>query len=131
MQLHYKSEIAKKPLLSLQVVLLPLPSRFPLLFVAVDTPVKQILVLGSPSILTATVNSLCKICYYQEQSGLFFPYTTFLWLVKEISMQFGKDLWYQATVLAALQELVEAYVLDALKVSQCFSKEKSCAKMTI
>ena len=90
MQLHYESGIAKKPLLSLQVVFLQLPSWFPHLFTAVDTPIRQILLLKSPSILTATGNSFCKIHYYQEQSGLFFPRITFFRLVKEIFMQFGK-----------------------------------------
>ena len=47
---------------------------------------------GRRSIPTAVVNSFCKIGYYQEQSVLIFLRTTFLKVVKEISMQFEKDL---------------------------------------
>ncbi len=56
------------------------------------------------------IKALREIHRYQKSTKLLIPKASFARLVREIAQDISTDLRFQATALAALQEIAEAYL---------------------
>ena len=59
-----------------------------------------------------TVVALCEIHRYQKSTELLLLKLPFRWLIREIAHDINKELQFQSDALEALQEAVEAYLVN-------------------